>query len=115
MFELDEDVWVISCVDYQEEIFNKFVAAVVKEKRDVRLIINYDEFCFLASKYDDDVFYITTVWNWEWNNEKTIDEMRELLIRVAKQLYAKRIDVVLERFCDRVRKDVVDAVQFKQT
>ena len=84
MFELDEDVWVINCGDYQEDIFNEFVDSVVKEKRNVCLVINYDEFCFLAPKYDDDVFYVTTVWNWEKNNEKTADEMRELLDALAE-------------------------------
>ncbi len=103
---MEENVWEVRCVDYQNDIFERFAVAVVEEKRDVCLAINYDEFRFLAPKYYDDVYYATTVWSWEWNGETTAEEMRERLVRVARRLYANRFDVALKRFRDNVREIV---------
>ena len=113
MFKFEEEVWSVRCADYQQDIFKTFVDSVIKEKRNVCLAINCDEFCFLASEYYENVYYVTSVWDWEWNEENTSDEIFERLVYIAKQLHAKRFDVILNLFYDCVKEVVNESAQLK--
>lgn len=112
-FKSEENVWHVSCVDYQQDVFKTFAKSVINGKRDVYLAIDYDEFCFIASENYEDVYYVATVLDWEWENEHTYDDALERLVYIAKQLYDNQFNFELKRFCDNVRT-VVNSVRFKR-